>query len=640
MKTFSIAVSGLKHYFRSNLIIALGVAAATAVLTGALIVGDSMRHSLKELTLKRLGKIDSMLITQGFFREKLGEEIKAAPTFQDSYEQAIPGIFFPGGTVESSVNQNVVRAGRVNVLGIRDAFWELDSGVLPAIKNLEGDVAVINQALADDLGIEQKDVDSAVAKVTIRIPKKSRLPSETALGKKTGLIDSLIDFEVIQIVPNEGLARFSLFPSQSDSMNIFIPIEALQDKLGRSILKHKTDPEQANVLFLSGKQGKLASEATETELRSEIRPTLEDYGLSLKRVTLKFDGSSVSGSDSNSQSNDQSDANTESDSASRTQTIFDYWSLSSDQMLLTEEAVDSIRKAFPDAKPLMTYLANDIKIADKESGIPFSMVTGVKFDAACQLQSLQGQEIPPLSDGEIVINQWAAEDLNAKVGDEIEVSYFLPEQTHGDQTEGQTKFELVGIARLTEPAQPFVAPRRGPLRPPVFDERPTVANDYNFTPDVPGVTDAQSVQNWDLPFQTADKIRPQDDDYWAFHRTTPKAFVSLGVAQKLWASRFGRTTSFRIPVESGSKEEISAKLLNQFASDEASLDMHLVGIKRRGLQASSGSTPFDVLFLALSMFVIGSALILVSLLFRLALQQRADEVGILKAMGYEHREIR
>ena len=63
-------------------------------------------------------------------------------------------------------------------------------------------------------------------------------------------------------------------------------------------------------------------------------------------------------------------------------------------------------------------------------------------------------------------------------------------------------------------------------------------------------------------------------------------------------------------------------------------------IKRRGLAASSGSTPFDFLFLALSMFVIGSALILVSLLFRLSIQQRAAEVGLLKAAGFAPKRLR
>ena len=75
MNIWQIATRSFKHYLRSNVAIALGVAAATAVLTGALIVGDSMRHSLHGLTMERLGAIDELLISEGFFRAKLADEI-------------------------------------------------------------------------------------------------------------------------------------------------------------------------------------------------------------------------------------------------------------------------------------------------------------------------------------------------------------------------------------------------------------------------------------------------------------------------------------------------------------------------------------------------------------------------------------
>ena len=82
MNLRQIATRSLRHYWSTNLAIALGVAAATAVLTGALIVGESMRSSLRELTLQRLGKIDEMLVSDGFFRTALADEIKQLETFQ------------------------------------------------------------------------------------------------------------------------------------------------------------------------------------------------------------------------------------------------------------------------------------------------------------------------------------------------------------------------------------------------------------------------------------------------------------------------------------------------------------------------------------------------------------------------------
>ena len=365
------------------------------------------------------------------------------------------------------------------------------------------------------------------------------------------------------------------------------------------------------MLLLSSKSKNPPSEEISQQLRNAIRPTLADSGLVLKRVKQTF----------NDEQGDE-----------KAETIFDYWSLSSDKLVLTGEAVDSVVTAFPNATPVFTYLANDIRKSDQASGVPFSMVAAIDFSQRFKLVSaVTNQPIAALGENEIVLNQWAADDIGAKIGDEITMSYFQPETTHGSQVESSAQLKLVDIVSLTQPETPFVFNRRKGVSPATFTSAPSVANDPDLTPEVPGVTDAESIENWDLPFETAGKIRAQDDDYWSFHRTTPKGFVSLATGRKLWDSRFGVTTSFRIPGESGNRDELTAKLLDQFAADDARLGMHIVPLKRRGLAASSGSTPFDVLFLALSMFVIGAALILVSLLFRLALQQRAGEVGLLKA---------
>ena len=51
-------IQSITHYWRINLAVLLAAAVATAVLTGALLVGDSVRGSLRDLTLERLGNID------------------------------------------------------------------------------------------------------------------------------------------------------------------------------------------------------------------------------------------------------------------------------------------------------------------------------------------------------------------------------------------------------------------------------------------------------------------------------------------------------------------------------------------------------------------------------------------------------
>src|SRR5438046_2457567 len=67
----------LFFHWRGNLAVLLGVAVGTAVLTGALLVGDSLRGSLRDLTLRQLGWVDQALVTGRFVRERLAEELDA-----------------------------------------------------------------------------------------------------------------------------------------------------------------------------------------------------------------------------------------------------------------------------------------------------------------------------------------------------------------------------------------------------------------------------------------------------------------------------------------------------------------------------------------------------------------------------------
>ena len=105
-------------------------------------------------------------------------------------------------------------------------------------------------------------------------------------AKKTDLIESLVDLQVIKILPNQGLARFGLFPSQADPLNVFVPIELLQDSLARTVLKHKASPEQANVLLLSGIGNTPPSEDVSADPAKIDSPDrLADIGLQLTSVS-------------------------------------------------------------------------------------------------------------------------------------------------------------------------------------------------------------------------------------------------------------------------------------------------------------------------------------------------------------------
>ena len=69
-----LALRGLLYYWRTNVAVVLGVATAVAVLAGALLVGESVRGSLRDLVVQRLGRTSRVVLSSGFFREALGSD--------------------------------------------------------------------------------------------------------------------------------------------------------------------------------------------------------------------------------------------------------------------------------------------------------------------------------------------------------------------------------------------------------------------------------------------------------------------------------------------------------------------------------------------------------------------------------------
>ena len=95
MTRWSLLLSTVRFHWRSNLAVGLGVVAATAVITGALVVGDSVQTSLLQMHLDRLGRVDMAIIGRDrFVREDLAGEIQQM--VGGDVEVAAPGAW-PGG---------------------------------------------------------------------------------------------------------------------------------------------------------------------------------------------------------------------------------------------------------------------------------------------------------------------------------------------------------------------------------------------------------------------------------------------------------------------------------------------------------------------------------------------------------------
>jgi ABC-type antimicrobial peptide transport system permease subunit len=576
MEPFRFVIASLRHYRRIHLAVALGVAVATAVITGALLVGDSVRGSLRDLTLQRLGRIDSALASGQLFRAALADELSANGGFKRHFIAAEP-VLLTSGSAQSGRGDDARRATGISIIGTRPGFWKFGGG--GPEKPMGADEVVLTDALARELNVGPGD------HVLLRIPKASAIPSDSPLGEKSDTSQSR-QLRVAAVLAADGLARFALIPTQHSPANAFVALDTLQDLLDQ--------PGKANTILVASSDANRASgEVAQQALQQALRPKAEDYGLRIEHVS----------------------------------TPTEYVQIASDQLVLPDAAIRATERAFAsdELQPAVTYLANTLTKGDGGTlrKIPYSTITAVNSLAGVgPLLDESGKPIQLAAD-EIVLNRWAADDLEATAGDAITVTYYEPESSHGQLREHESppQFKLRAVAELK-----------------TAGGKPTAAADPKLTPEMPGVTDQASINDWDLPFELVETIRQRDEDYWDEYRTTPKAFVSLETGKQLWASRWGSISLLRIPAgEATSVAEVEAQLLHEI--DPPSLGMSFLPVKQQGLAAASGTTPFDFLFLGFSFFLMASAVMLIALLFQLGVEQRARELGTLAAVGVDQRGI-
>ena len=543
-----------------------------------------------------------------FFRVELADEIQSS--LDTPFEHATPAIIFPSVSLEYQGEQTQRTRG-VTVVGCTADFWDhASAGEFKSKPAIPGyDEIVLNQPLADELQVKVGD------SVLVRLAETTSIAADSVLARQDELTTSLANLEVIEILPAQGLARFGLHPTQSSPLTAFVGLEVLQSALGE---KGKCNA----VVITGGKPDRAPSAEQFDKLRDAIEPTLADIGIQLRHIRRTWYESGKLPDDSSQDAPDTS------------QTAYEYFSLSTDRMLFPDAADEALDETMGElnALPVMTYSVNlmsKVGETSEEKRIPYSIVTAIDQGANLSPLSIDGQTIE-LADNDIVLSSWAADDMGAKAGDEVTVTFYEPETTHGDVEESSATFRVAAIVSLTKPAKPY--DEDGPA---LFTSPPTIATDPDFTPTVEGVSDQDSIRNWDAPFPVdMDLIRDQDDDFWSEHRTTPKAFISLSAGRKLWGSRFGGTTSYRIPITDKTKEdELKNKIGEALKPSLSSLGFSLFEVKKDGLAASQGTTPFNLLFIGFSFFIIAAALMLVSLLFRLGMEQRSEELGIMLAQG-------
>ena len=110
----------LTHYWRSHTAVAAGAAVACAALTGALLVGDSLRGSLRSIVLESLGRIDAAVVAARPLREALAQDL--AESFEGVEARAAPALLLSGAAVHA---ERETRSSEVSLVGVDDRFLGL-----------------------------------------------------------------------------------------------------------------------------------------------------------------------------------------------------------------------------------------------------------------------------------------------------------------------------------------------------------------------------------------------------------------------------------------------------------------------------------------------------------------------------------
>jgi hypothetical protein len=580
-----------------------GVATATAVLAGSLLVGESVKASLKRLALERLGRTAFVVESPRFFREGLAEELGTRPSFAPVFADACPILALQGVVTHQESGRH---AGDVLVYGVDDRFFVFQG--LDPPRGLEGRGALASETLGAELGAKEGDT------LLVRLPPASAIPGSSLFGRRDEP-GQRIRVTAKGVLPRSGMGELALRPTQHEVRALFVPLALAQRTLGIA--------GRANALLVS-QRGSDASfdrrgtapphslstvrfaDASEAELATQVAASvrLPDLGLRLRKL------------------HDKSGLALESESA-----------LLDDATVEIASRVARVQELEPHS--VVIYLANAIGANGRE--VPYSLVAGLDESALATLaRANAAKDVGSASP--LWLNDWAAVDLGAKTADAVTLEYYLWHEEGRLLTRSST-FTVAGIVAM-----------RG------------LAADPDLVPEYPGITESVHLSDWDPPFPVdLSRLRPKDEAYWDRWRTTPKAFLPLAVAQELWGSRLGRVTSLRLrpsgdePLEVAAERFEDALRVALMESHPAgpqgreaevadsrlrALGLRLVPVRANALEAAQGATDFGEYFVYFSFFLVGAALLLTGLFFRLGVEQRVREVGLLRAVGFTPSRIR
>ena len=420
-----LLLRNLRYYWRTNLAVVAGVATAVAILAGALLVGTSVRSSLRDLLVQRLGATDTVVSSDRFFGEDLAAGIAAAGAAGAT--GASPIIRLQGVVAHARASR---RTREVQVYGVDERFWRFHG--VPRT-GPEGRAAFVGGDLAEALDVRTGD------DLLVRIETADWIPRESLYGKREEA-GRTIRLTCEGILPARDLGGFALQPTQGKVLAVFVPLALLQRDLAQS--------GRVNTVLVGSPGGDADPEKLRAVLARSF--SLQDAGVSVRDVP-SHRGAVVE----------------------------------SARLLIDEPAaraaLDAAAEAGFKTSGVFSYLANSIRANGRE--IPYSVIAAADLGAGAltAVQRMDVREAPaPVAPGESIwLNEWAWRELGVSPGDPVEVDYYRWQEGGTLSTE-TARFRLAGVVSIGGDVDAAMAPSL----PGVSDARDIRAWDPPFPVDL------------------------------------------------------------------------------------------------------------------------------------------------------------
>ena len=306
--SFRLAIRSISFYKKPVLNQVFIIALLSAVITGSLLTGRSVKESLKKTASEKLGNT-GILISSGirYFSPGLIQAIKGNSSIECT------GLLEANGYCQALNTQKGALSTRI--FGINKDFFIFQGFDTLNIKT--GEVAV-NKRLADFLGVKTGD------DIIIRFNEISAIPLDAPFSPSKNSGKSIV-MKIGSILEPNTAGNFSLSISQVAPMNIFINLSDMEDlqgedlKLNRLLIKKSNNNSLSQISYI---------------LKKSLN--LSDIGFKIRTVnnTAQYE-------------------------------------LISDRIFIDEAIINEVHSKFPNSAPVITYLGNKFEAGSRSTPYSF-----------------------------------------------------------------------------------------------------------------------------------------------------------------------------------------------------------------------------------------------------------------------------